>query len=96
MCWNAHRTVYRLFPEVSLDLRKYRIFGEYAHVVQSKHKSKDEQRAMMAQYLLAVNDSHYRVMIPTTGQVLLRLAVNYRLYNPFWDLRRLHNPIKLS
>lgn len=63
------------------------MIGEYGYVPDLRStKTKSDQRGLLVQYLYTIDDSHYKLLIPTSGQTLTALINNFCPYNPQFDL----------
>lgn len=91
--WEKNRSQYSPFPRGTVDVTKFRMFGEYGFVpVLQNPKKKPAQRGLLVRYLFAPDEHHYQVIDPTTGQLFRCRRANFMPYNPHYDPERLIRP----
>ena len=87
--WEKARADRSPFYPRSLDLKQFRAFGEYGHVPRLQDiKSKGDPRSVLVRYLSTPRTGIFQVLDPSSGQLFLCRAVDYRPYNAAFDPQR--------
>ena len=87
--WESTRSSDTPFYPRSLDLKQFRAFGEYGYIPNLQSiKSKADPRATLVRYLSTPKTGTFQVLVPTTGQLTVCRAIDYRPYNPAFDPQR--------
>ena len=84
--WNRLSTEYSPFPNLPLDLRLFRNFGEYGYIPNRKAiKTKADHRGTLVRYLFMHFPTKYTVLIPHSGQFTTTRIRDFKPYNPNFD-----------
>lgn len=84
--WERYGKPYSPYPKRKLRLDTYRMFGEYTFIPKLQNiKKKPQPRIKLVRYLYTVDERHYKVIVPETGQLLTTRIAKFRPYNPNFD-----------
>ena len=84
--WEKLRAPYSPYPPASIDLRRFRMFGEYGYIPNLKDiKKKSDNRGILVRYLLTQGNHYYQVLNPATGRITLARIIGFTPYNVNFD-----------
>ena len=84
--WTLIGTRYSRFPSSTIDLRRFRMFGEYGYIPNRKDiKKKADDRGILVRYLFTIGNHHYQVINPANGHLTTARIIDFTPYSMNFD-----------